>query len=122
MPQFSQRSKDNLNSCEDDLRRVLIEAIRHYDFSVVCGHRGMEEQNKAFNEGNSTLRWPKSRHNAYPSRAVDIIPYPTGYDDIEEFFKMATYIFAAANKLGISIRWGGHWKNFKDYPHFELVE
>lgn len=122
MPQFSRTSKARLDTCHDDIQDILNEAIKYYDFSVVCGHRDMEAQNRAFDEGNSQLRWPQSRHNTYPSTAVDIIPYPTGYDDINEFYKMATFIFAVANELEIPLQWGGHWKSFKDYPHFELKD
>lgn len=82
----------------------------------------MEEQNRAFDEGYSQLRYPASRHNSDPSMAVDLIPYPTGYNSIKEFYKMATYIMMAANELEIPIQWGGHWRNFKDYPHFELKD
>ena len=121
MPSFGPRSQKNLNTCEEEIQDVLNEAIKHYDFSVIDGHRDMETQNRYFNEGVSTLRWPNSRHNTYPSRAVDVIPYPGGFEnDDEEFYKMATHILSAASKLGVRLRWGGHWKNFKDMPHFEL--
>lgn len=120
MPTFSKTSKARLDTCHEELQLVLNDAIQHYDFSVVCGHRDMEEQNRAFNEGHSKLRYPNSRHNSDPSEAVDIIPYPTGYGNIEEFYKMATYIFHSAMRHGVLLNWGGHWRNFKDYPHFEL--
>jgi hypothetical protein len=42
--------------------------------------------------------------------------------------EMATYVFAAASKLGVPIRWGGHWKNYtgrgfydRDWAHFEKI-
>lgn len=120
MAKFSEKSKERLATCEQELQDVLNEAIKYYDFSCICGHRDMEAQNRAFNEGHSQLRYPKSNHNSYPSRAVDIIPYPTGYNDVDEFYIMASYVLAAAIKLGVRLKWGGHWKNFKDYPHFEL--
>ena len=105
------------------LQEVLIEAIKHYDFTILWGHRGMEEQNKAFNEGNSKLRWPLSKHNANPSKAFDVVPYPKLFESsTEEFYLMATFILAAASKVGVPIKWGGHWKTFKDLAHFELIE
>jgi peptidoglycan L-alanyl-D-glutamate endopeptidase CwlK len=122
MPQFGTNSKKHLATLDPELRRVLEEAIKHYDFSVVCGFRNMEDQNTAFNEGHSTLRFPESNHNHHPSMAVDIIPYPTGYDDIPEFYIMATHVYAAAIKLGVLLRWGGHWKTLRDYPHFEIKQ
>ena len=123
MPTFGRRSKENLATCEQEIQDVLNEAIKHYDFSVIDGHRDMATQNKYFNEGVSKVRWPNSKHNSYPSRAVDIIPYPDGFDaDNSEFDRMATYILSACSRLGVRMDWGGHWKNFKDYPHFELKD
>jgi len=52
--------------------------------------------------------------------AVDLIPYPVDWNDRERFLMMGTLMFRAANELGLPIQWGGHWKNFKDYPHFQL--
>ena len=123
MPTFGSRSKTHLSTCEQELQDVLNEAIKHYDFSVIDGYRDMERQNLYFNDGKSQVRWPNSKHNSYPSRAVDIIPYPLGFDsENTEFDRMATYILSAASELGVRLEWGGHWKNFKDYAHFELKD
>jgi hypothetical protein len=74
-----------------------------------------------YTEGFSTVRWPDSKHNKYPSRAFDVIPYPEGFAaDTEEFNLLATHILCAAAKLGVPLRWGGHWQHFKDLAHFEL--
>lgn len=126
MPQFGKSSREKRNTCDSDLQAVLNEAIKHIDFSVVWGHRDMAEQNRAFKEGNSRNRWPTSKHNDYPARAFDIVPYPQGYDaTYEQFFELATYILAAASSLGVSLEWGGHWKNYtgkglndRDWAHF----
>lgn len=123
MPSFGKRSTEKLHTLDMDLQEVLNEAIKHFDFSIIDGHRDMETQNKYFNDGVSQVRWPNSKHNTYPSRAVDIVPYPGGFENPNEVFdRMATHIFAAANDLGVRLDWGGHWKNFKDYPHFELTD
>jgi len=123
MPSFGERSRSKLETCEQEIQDVLNEAIKHYDFSVIDGHRDMERQNLYFNDGKSQVRWPNSRHNSYPSQAVDIVPYPGGFDNPNsEFDRMATYVLSAAAKLGVELEWGGHWKNFKDYAHFQLKE
>ena len=121
MPSFGTRSKQHLNTCEVELQDVLNEAIKYFDFSIIDGHRDMETQNKYFNDGVSKVRWPNSKHNSYPSRAFDVVPYPGGFENEDgAFYEMATYILAAASKLGVRLRWGGHWTNFKDLAHFEL--
>ena len=58
MPKFSKRSLENLRTCHQDIQAVLNEAIKYVDFSVTCGHRGQYEQDKAFVEGKSKIRWP----------------------------------------------------------------
>jgi peptidoglycan L-alanyl-D-glutamate endopeptidase CwlK len=100
---------------------VLEEAIKHTDFTVLCGHRGREEQDRAFAEGRSKLRYPSSRHNKMPSRAVDVAPWPIDWQDERAFEQLAIHILAAASALGIKIRWGGLWRNFSDKPHYELI-
>lgn len=130
MPRFSQTSKEKLNTVDPEIKDVLEEAIKHFDFTVVWGHRGMEEQNDAFASGASRNRWPTSKHNAFPANAVDIVPYPGGYNaSWEQFFEMATYVLAEAARLGVPLRWGGHWKNYtgkghydRDWAHFEIIE
>jgi peptidoglycan L-alanyl-D-glutamate endopeptidase CwlK len=120
MPSFGRNSKENLTQVDPRLVAIVERAIQWVDFSVVCGYRGKLEQDEAFNNKFSKVKWPNSAHNKVPSLAVDIIPYPTGYTDIAKFYELATYIFRAANELDIKIIWGGHWTSFKDYPHFEL--
>ena len=120
MPRFSRRSMAKLMTCHPSLREVLLEAIKVYDFSVLCGHRGKEDQNRAVAEGNSRLSWPNSKHNSDPSMAVDLAPYPIDWDDLERFYYLATVVLAVACRKQIPLVWGGHWK-MKDHPHFELV-
>jgi len=48
------------------------------DVTIVCGYRGEEEQNKAYTEKKSGLKFPQSKHNHAPSSAVDIAPYING--------------------------------------------
>lgn len=119
MPSFSIRSKNNLSQCDIRLQAVLLEVIKHFDFTVICGYRGKEDQDKAFAEGKSKLKYPHSKHNKLPSLAVDIAPYPIDWKNIEAFKELAIRVKAEANKQGFKIVWGGDWK-FKDYPHFEI--
>ena len=123
MPTFGTNSKKHLDTCHPDLQKVLNEAIKHTDFSCIWGHRGKEAQDKAFNEGNSKVKWPDSWHNKTPSRAVDVIPYPGGFsNDDAAFYFLATHILRAANLHGVDLHWGGHWRTFKDLAHFELKD
>jgi soluble lytic murein transglycosylase-like protein len=123
MPSLSQRSLLRLAECDPALDAVAREAIKSIDFTVVCGFRGQAEQDAAVSRGTSKRRWPLSKHNAAPSLAMDLAPYANGridWDDINAFKRMAQSIKAAAKALNVALTWGGDWKSFKDYPHFEL--
>jgi peptidoglycan L-alanyl-D-glutamate endopeptidase CwlK len=123
MPSFGANSKRHLKTLHPDLKEVLNEAIKHFDFSIVWGFRGEEAQTRAYLEGNSLVEWPNSRHNSQPAEAVDVVPWPGGFDnDDETFYKMATYILRAASLRGVRLSWGGHWTSLKDLAHFELTD
>jgi peptidoglycan L-alanyl-D-glutamate endopeptidase CwlK len=122
MPHFGRKSVERLNTVHKDLQLVLYAAIEDFDFSVICGKRSEDEQNEAFAAGRSKLKWPESKHNKVPSRAVDIAPHPLDWTDTESFLRMAAVVLEKASRLGVPLRWGGNWTTFRDMPHFELVE
>ena len=129
MPSFSTRSKSNLDQAQPDLQRLFKEVIKHYDCTVICGHRRQEEHDKAVAEGMSKVRFPDSQLNSSPARAVDVVPYPIDWDDREGFYAFGGFVKGVASQKGIKIRWGGDWdsdndlhdQNFIDLPHFELA-
>jgi hypothetical protein len=120
MPKFSESSLRHLEQCHPHLQQVAHEAIKHFDFKVICGHRGKAEQDKAFREKKSKVRWPDSKHNKNPSKAFDAVPVPLDWDDIDSFREMAAAMKDAAKRVHVSIRWGGDFKGFFDGPHFEI--
>lgn len=120
MPMFSNRSLQLIEELHPDLQRVLVEAIKYTDFTVLEAHRGKADQDAAYSRGASTVKWPHSKHNATPARAVDLAPYPVDWKDVERFAELAGVIKVVAAQLGIRVRWGGNWKSFVDRPHFEL--
>ena len=129
MPAFSETGRKRLETCDPRLQRVLNEAIKHWDFTVLAGHRGEAEQNEAFKKGNSTKRWPDSKHNTLPSLAVDIAPYPIDWTNLSRFQSLANRIIGLAAGMGIKLRSGLDWdgdldmkdQSFVDGPHLELI-
>ena len=85
MPHFGTRSKTGLDTLDHRLIEVLEEAIKHVDFSIICGHRKKEDQDAAFDAGKSRKRWPDGTHNTLPSCAVDVAPWPINWADSESF-------------------------------------
>lgn len=130
MAAFSKRSLAALSTCHPDLQKLMSEAIKDYDFAVICGHRGRADQDRAVAQGMSKLAFPKSKHNKLPSLAVDIVPYPVRWKDIDSFKQLAVHIHKVADQLGIKIRHGADWnmngdytdEKFSDWPHYELVD
>ena len=130
MPSFSQTSRERLDTCDPRLRRIFDEVVRNFDCSILEGHRERDRQNLMVKEGKSQVRWPQSKHNSVPSKAVDAAPYPIVWADRERFSLFAGYVLGIAASHGVKLRWGGDWSmdwqvsdnNFDDLPHFELVE
>jgi hypothetical protein len=130
MPKFGSRSKKNLATCHEDLQDLFNEVIKHVDCSVICGHRNKQEQNEAFEKKRTKVKYPNGRHNAKPSMAADVVPYPIDWDDRERFHLFAGFVLGIAQSMEINIRWGGDWNknfevddnNFDDFPHFELMK
>lgn len=122
MAEFGKRSEECLESCDERIQLVLREAIKHYDFAVIKGHRGEEEQNEAFDTGNSKLKFPQSKHNKHPAQAVDVVPYPVDWENQQRFNELADVIKAACAKTeAVTLHWGYDlWR--WDMPHWEIVE
>ena len=131
---YSKISNVRLNECHRDLQIVFKHVLRYFDHSIICGHRGEQEQDTAFESGFSKVRYPNSRHNSFPSMAVDAVPYPIDWNDTKRMIYFAGHVMATAKRFkekGLithDIRWGGDWDRdtelkdnvFQDYPHFEL--
>ena len=130
MARFGRTSKERLGTCEKDLQLLFKEVVKDFDCTIVCGHRGEEDQNEAFRRGNSKVKYPNGRHNASPSRAVDVAPYPIDWTDRDRFHYFAGYVMGIASKMGINLIWGGDWDGdtdlkdnaFDDLVHFELKQ
>ena len=128
MPRFGRKSKERLASCDPRLQELFNEVIKYVDCSVLEGHRSKERQNRLYDEGKTKVRYPNGRHNADPSLAVDVTPYPVDWEDRERQTLFAGFVLGIARGLGITVRWGGDWdmdfdvqdNKFDDFPHFDI--
>lgn len=134
MPKFSETSLKHLSQCHPQLQKLFELVVVGYDCSVICGHRGEAEQERLFRIKASKLRFPLSKHNSLPSRAVDVVPWFPGephirWGDTRSFDHFAGFVLGVAHGMGIKIRWGGDWngnrdlhdQSFNDLVHFELL-
>lgn len=134
MPAFSERSLQRLQTCHVDMVTLFTEVVKHFDCTILEGHRNEEKQNAAFAAGRSKLKYPKSKHNRLPALAVDVVPYPINWQDTDRMRYFAGLVQGMAimlktqGRMTHNIRWGGDWdrdtqlndNHFMDLPHFEL--
>jgi peptidoglycan L-alanyl-D-glutamate endopeptidase CwlK len=129
MAEFGEQSRSRLYTLHPELQAVLNVMIKKFDFKIISGHRGEEEQNALFNARpqRSKKKWPESKHNTEPSDGVDIAPFPIDWTDSRRFCYLAGRVMETADRLGIRLRWGGDWDmdteikdhRFSDLGHFE---
>jgi len=130
MPKFGKKSKEELSTCRKELQEVFNEVIKTVDCSILEGNRHQTRQDLLYKEGKTKVKFPYGRHNALPSFAVDVVPYPIDWDDRERFHLFAGFVLGIAKSMDINLRWGGDWNQnwevddnkFDDFPHFELIK
>lgn len=137
MNNWSEKSINNLNTLDPDLRILCNTMLQIHDCSILWGYRDAETQNEMYDKGWSKLRFPESNHNKYFSEAVDLAPYLDGkdpYGDVGYTKYFAGLVLGTAsmlyqmNEMKRKIRWGGSWSverkhkfaSFFDVYHFEL--
>lgn len=125
-------SLKKLKTCHADLVKLALAVDEVYPIQVICGARSKEDQDKAFAEKKSKLKYPKSKHNVGKeagrelSDALDAVPDPDrnpktiAWADLKEFEIMCLVFESKAEELGIKIRLGRDFP-FKDWPHVELA-
>lgn len=136
MIRYGRQSRGNIAELHGSLQVVLYAyadgAPEDMDLTITVGHRGEAEQNRAYDAGNSSKRWPDSKHNRLPSWAFDFIPHPfeqKDWKDALRFARVAGGILYVARQKNIELRWGGDWdmdgksndQKFMDIGHIELA-
>lgn len=130
MNHWSAASAARLATCDLRLVAVFDHVLQIVDCSILCGSRDEATQNQMFCDGKSTLRWPQSKYNQTPSRAIDAAPWPIDWQGRERLSLFAGIVLGVADAHGIRLRWGGDWdrdftltdNNFDDLVHLELME
>jgi len=150
MPKFGKSSTDKLMTCHKDIRKLFNKVVQKYDCTVLEGARTLERQKELFNSGRSKTMNSKHLRVNGVSRAIDCVPYPISWGELEErklrfalenrtdnlselmndykiayarFYHFAGYVKGVAEEMNIKIRWGGDWNgNFdlKDQTFFDL--
>lgn len=147
---LSERSLEKLSTCHEDLQLVIQEAIKvsPIDFGISHGHRSPIEQNELYQKGRTkpgaVVTYmdgfdKRSKHNEYPSKAVDIYCWPQHIMyDMNHLCVVGGVILATANrlyeegKINNRVTCGNDWnqngilvskdgtERFTDAPHFQI--
>ncbi len=128
MPVFGSRSLKARKELHPILQKIVDEAIKETDFTILDAQRGRAEQERARKGGFSKVGFGESAHNYRPAVAMDLAPYPIDYDNLTRFRALAKIILRIAKAQGAPIRWGADWdmdgktsdERFLDWGHFEL--
>ena len=122
-----------LKGVDEQLVNIVKRAIEisEVDFTVLEGVRTLERQRELYAQGRTApgkiVTWTmKSRH--IEGKAVDLVPYPLDWNDLDKFDKIKNAMFQAAREQDVNLRWGADWdsdgkyreKGEYDSPHFEL--
>ena len=120
------------------LRKVVERAIQisTVDFLVSEGKRTLKRQTELYAQGRTSpgkkVTWTmNSKH--LTGDAVDLVPFVDGkadWNDLKKFDEVYKAMMAAAEELGVKLRYGGDWdgdgilreKGETDSPHFELAD
>lgn len=134
MYRYSKRSLQKLEGLHPQLKEFALELIKvtPYDISITCGVRTAEEQNAVYQQGrtkagkiatNCDGYKYKSNHQVHADGlgyAFDIAVLVNGQCDWRESKFKEVADSARELMAKYNVEWGGDWKNFKDFPHFEL--
>lgn len=145
MANYSIKSLDKLLTSHRDLVKIFTYVIRHFDCTILYGHRTPKEQYQLWLKGREDDEdivtyldgYKKlSKHNAMPSMATDAVSYPINWKDLSQHYYFAGYVKAVADmlydqcKITHKVRCGADWnknmqvsdEKFMDLFHFELID
>ena len=136
MTDFSSKSLLKLSDAAGPIKLVSLEVVKIFDHGVIEAHRDADLQNKYYREGVSKVQYPNSKHNKYPSHAIDVWVYSpihkmyftgspenikelsgrTGlsYDRCNNYIRtqyaiLASLYIGIAHANGFKFTWGGDW-------------
>jgi len=124
--QLGKNSINNMAGIDDRLIDIAYLAIKlsNIDFGIPStgGLRSEADQAKLFEDGVSKADGVSNKSYHQSGKAIDVYAYVDGkasWDKLHLAIIAASMLQASA-QLGYELKWGGLWKSWQDYPHFEL--
>ena len=126
--QLSNNSMMNLSGVDDRLIDIADVAIKlsPIDFGIPStgGLRTQQDQAKLFTDGVSKCDGVNNKSYHQSGKALDVYAYVDGKASWNKshLTTIATAMLQASAQLGYELKWGGLWKSWQDYPHFEIKD
>lgn len=130
------RTKRNLSTLEpkaqDKFRKFIFHAKSiasslGVDYVAISGTRGREEQNELYAKGRTApgkkvtnARYGYSNHNFGIALDFGVFADRKYLDSSDPQWAAGVHRSVAEVSDQYGIEWGGNWRTFKDYPHFEI--
>lgn len=131
---WGNRSKKRLQGVSEILVECLTRAlsISKYDMTIPSygGKRTADQQNKLYKKGASQKDGYEKQSYHQTGNAGDAIPVDGLYANDKGFRHFAKCMFYTWQLMmkegkipeGYFLEWGGHWTNFIDMPHWQIVK
>jgi|TARA_R110000787_G_scaffold243096_1_gene349057 peptidoglycan L-alanyl-D-glutamate endopeptidase CwlK len=126
MFKLGKNSLNNLVGVDERLIDIAEVAIKlsNIDFGIPStgGLRTEEVQAKLFADGVSKADGVNSKSYHQSGKALDVYAYVDGKASWDKLHLslIAAAMLQASAQLGYELKWGGLWKSWQDYPHFEI--
>jgi len=125
-----------LSDCHPDLQLAYVKFVSgmknaNIDFIVTCTYRGDDEQNALYSQGRTApgniVTCAKAGQSAHNITREDGSPLSCAFDIVimdngKCVWSATDPRWEVAGHIGLScgLQWGGDWRAFREYPHFEL--
>jgi len=126
--QLGKISMKNMEGIDDRLIDIveLAITISPIDFGVPSsgGFRSTEDQASLYTAGKSKADGRTNLSYHQTGKAIDLFAFVEGkasWDKLALSLCAASMLQASA-QLGYELKWGGLWKSWQDYPHFEIKD
>ena len=131
MNRLGSRSNKSIKNIDPRLAVIIGAALAegNVDFTITHGFRAKQEQQALYAQGRTksgnivtNCDGVKKKSYHQTGKAIDFIPYPfdNNWNNTEQFKKIGEELLRVGQLLGYNCSYGGHWKSFKDWPHFQI--
>ena len=124
---LSKRSLERLKNVNPLLIAIAVDGIRScpIDFGIPQhgGKRTADEQNLLFKQGVSKCDGFTKKSYHQSGNAFDVYAYVNGKASWNKrhLERIANHLIKVAeDQYNVDLEWGGHWRSFKDMPHFQI--